>query len=98
MTREEVMRRLRGHESELRKAGLGALYLFGSTARNEATDVSDIDLLYEAADRDHFSLFDQAAVHEELTELLGGKVDLVSRFGLRPRMQSRIASELVRVF
>lgn len=98
MTRDEVMRRLKGHESELREAGLGALYLFGSTARDEADETSDVDLLFEAADRDHFSLFEHAGVHEQLSQFLGAKVDLVSRYGLRPRMRARIEPELVQVF
>src|SRR3546814_5723279 len=98
MTRDEAMRRLRLHESELRKSGLAALYLFGSTARNEAGEASDVDLLFEAVDRDHFSLLDLAGVQEQLSELLESRVDLVERNGLRPRIRARVEPELVRIF
>jgi uncharacterized protein len=44
MGRDEAIRRLRRHEADLRRLGVEHLYLFGSTARGEAKDDSDIDL------------------------------------------------------
>lgn len=82
----------------MRERGIRALYLFGSTARDEAGDASDLDLLYEYDPTGQFSLFDQAGAMLELSDSLGAKVDLVSRYGLRPRIRSRVESEMVRVF
>jgi predicted nucleotidyltransferase len=42
--RDDAISRLRAHEAELERLGVERLYLFGSTARGEATDESDVDL------------------------------------------------------
>jgi uncharacterized protein len=47
MQREDVIARLKGHEAELRRLGVEHLYLFGSTARDEAGDDSDVDLFFD---------------------------------------------------
>jgi uncharacterized protein len=44
MTREEAIRRLQHHEAALKRLGVQHLYMFGSTARGEANDESDVDL------------------------------------------------------
>src|ERR1044072_8524073 len=98
MTRDEVLGRLQPHEPELRSSGLAALYLFGSTARGEATNESDVDLLFELGDARYFSLLSQASLQIRLSDVLGTNVDLVEREGLRPRMRKRIEPELVRIF
>lgn len=98
MTRDEALQRLRPCEAELRASGVGALYLFGSTARGEATDESDVDLLFELGDAPYFSLLTQASLQIRLADVLGTNVDLVGRDGLRPRIRQRIEPELVRIF
>lgn len=98
MNRTEAIARLKPFEPRLRARGINALYLFGSTARDEAGEASDIDLLYEYDPLRKFSLFDQAGAMLELSDGLGAKVDLVSRIGLRPRLRSRIEGEMVRIF
>lgn len=97
MTRDEALRRLREHAPELRSSGLAALYLFGSTARDEARQDSDVDLLFEA-DMPGFSLIHQAMLQEKLESLLGHRVDLISRNALRARMIKRVEADLVPVF
>ncbi len=47
MLRDDAIRCLKEREPELRARGVAALAIFGSTARNEATAVSDVDLLIE---------------------------------------------------
>lgn len=47
MTRHEVIHRLKAAEPELRAQGVGALYLYGSYARDEAGTDSDIDVLID---------------------------------------------------
>lgn len=92
------MARLRPLEQRLRQRGVSALYLFGSTARDEAGDKSDLDLLFEYDSASRFSLFTQAELMLELTDGLGTKVDLISRKGLRPRVKARVEQEMVQVF
>jgi predicted nucleotidyltransferase len=98
MTRDEALKRLRPCEAELRASGLAALYLFGSTARNEAREDSDIDLLFEVGAMPDFSLIHQAILQERLEALLGRHVDLISRNGLRPQMKKRMEADLIPVF
>jgi len=98
MTRDEVVGRLRPYEPELRSSGLAALYLFGSTARGDATEDSDVDLLFELGDAPYFSLLTQASLQIRLCDVLGTNVDLVEREGLRPRIRQRIDRDLVRIF
>lgn len=93
-----ALARLKPFEPRLRERGINALYLFGSTARDEADDASDLDLLFEYDASRKFSLFDQASAMLELSDGLGANVDLVSRNGLRPRVRARVESEMVRVF
>ena len=98
MKRETALARLEPFESRLRSRGVKALYLFGSTARNEAGAASDIDLLFDYDPSSSFSLFDQAGLMLELSEGIGTKVDLVSRRGLRPRVKSRVEGEMIQIF
>lgn len=98
MKKAEAILRLKPFEPRLRQRGINALFLFGSTARDEADEASDLDLLYEYDPSAKFSLFDQAGAMLELSEKLGTKVDLVSRRGLRPRLRERIEDEMIRVF
>lgn len=98
MKKAEAISRLKPFERRLRARGIEALYLFGSTARDEAGEASDLDLLYEYDPSRKFSLFDQAGAMLELSDELGAKVGLVSRIGLRPRLRARIEGEMVRVF
>jgi predicted nucleotidyltransferase len=98
MTRDEALKTLREHAPELRSSGLSALYLFGSMARGEATDDSDIDLLFEVGAMPDFSLLHQAILQERLEKLLGRHVDLISRNALRARMKQRVEADLVPVF
>ncbi len=58
-------------------------YLFGSTARGEDSASSDVDLLIEFEDGS--SLFDVMHMEDQLRELLGVEVDVVSAGGLLPR-------------
>ena len=98
MTCDEALARLRPYENELRDAGLRALYLFGSTARNEASRKSDVDLLCEIDDAKKLSLLDFIGVQHRLADLLGSKTDLLERRGLRPGIRERVETELVQVF
>jgi uncharacterized protein len=98
MKKAEAILRLKTFERRLRERGIEALYLFGSTARDEADEASDLDLLYEYDPSRQFNLFDQAGAMLELSDGLGTKVDLISRAGLRTRLRARIEGEMVRVF
>lgn len=67
--------------------------IFGSAARGEADEASDIDLIVEF--EPVRSLLDHAGLWLELQELLGRKVDVVSERGIKPRIRERVLKEAV---
>ena len=69
-------------EAFCRRWMIRELSLFGSWARGEASPSSDIDLLYDFQPSANWGLLDLAAMQEELEQLLGRRVDLVSRRGI----------------
>jgi predicted nucleotidyltransferase len=68
--------------------------VFGSAARGEDTDASDIDLLVRFAPGS--SLFDLIHFSDELESIHGRRVDVVSEGGLK-RRDEHIRAEAVRV-
>jgi len=75
------------------KHGARNVRVFGSVARGEADERSDIDLIVEF--EPERSLLDHAALWLELQELLGCKVDVVSDRGIKPRIRERVLREAV---
>lgn len=78
-------------EALAKKRGLGNLRVFGSVARGDADDASDVDLLVDA--EKGTSLLDLIGFQRELQELLGRKVDVVTPAGLPPEIRSRALAE-----
>jgi predicted nucleotidyltransferase len=97
MRRDEVIERLREHEGEIRALGVGALYLFGSHARDEAGPGSDVDVYIERDPQRIRSLLDLMKVGRRLEELLNTKVDLGTRAGLHPLLRATIEHEAIQV-
>lgn len=69
------------------------LSLFGSAARGEMRPDSDIDLLVEFLPDAEVGLLEHAGLMLELARLLGRKVDLVSKNGLKPRIRSSVLAD-----
>jgi len=86
--REEVLRIAARH-------GARKVRIFGSFARGEASERSDVDFLV-VLDEDR-SLMDHAALLVELLELLGRKVDVAPEACLRPKVRERVLREAVPV-
>jgi predicted nucleotidyltransferase len=80
----------------LKKAGMTRAGVFGSVARGDATDTSDVDFLYEVGRRP-FSLFDLSDLRDELQAALGRDVDLVSYKYIRPRLREYILKDHVQI-
>lgn len=93
MTSDEVLATLAAHRSALLQRGVKSLRLFGSVARGEATDESDVDLLVEFSRPT--GLFGLVRLRRYLEELLGCKVDLTTPGGLRESMRQRILNEAI---
>lgn len=69
--------------------------IFGSTATNENTEKSDIDMLIEFSKPIGFFKFIE--VEEFLTNTIGKKVDLVTQKGLKPAMKEKILKQVIYV-
>jgi predicted nucleotidyltransferase len=73
--------------------GAGNVRIFGSVARDEAGPDSDVDVLVTMeAGR---TLIDLIALEQDLSELLGRSVDVISDAGLSPYLRSRIIANAV---
>ncbi len=97
MNRQEALHRLQAASPRLKAAGVGALYLFGSTARDEAGPASDVDLFFDPA-HNRLSLFDVMEVRDIAQELVGVAVDVMTRGSIHPYLRQRIEAEAIRVF
>lgn len=96
MRRDDAIRLLNSHRNELaEKHGVRKLSLFGSVARDEAGDASDVDLLVEF-DRP-VGLFGLFELQDHLEQLLGCSVDLGTPDSLKPRIRSTVLEESVDV-
>jgi predicted nucleotidyltransferase len=92
MNIHETLRRKR--EEILRiteRYGARNVRVFGSVARGENDEQSDVDFLVRI--ESGVTLLKHAAMVRELEALLGCKVDVVSESGLRPRMRERVLKE-----
>ncbi|MBI5570503.1 MAG: nucleotidyltransferase family protein [Desulfomonile tiedjei] len=89
---EELLKEKREEILEIAaRHGAGNIRVFGSVARGEAGESSDVDLLVDMeADR---SLLDVTAFLADVRELLGRRVDVVSEKGLYWLIRRRILKE-----
>ena len=65
-----------------RRWKIAEMSLFGSVLREDFSPASDVDVLVRFAEDADWSILDHVTMQEELAEIIGRKVDLVSRRGL----------------
>lgn len=75
-----------------RQYGIANLLVFGSAARDEDTSESDLDLLYELRPGARLG-WEIEELSEDLAELFGRPVDLISRRAINPHLREVILSE-----
>jgi predicted nucleotidyltransferase len=97
MKREEVIARLRQHEADLKRLGVEHLYLFGSIARGDATEDSDIDLFFDY-EKGKLGLFELMDVKTFTTSILGHTTDIMTRDSLHKTLRRTIEATALRVF
>lgn len=100
MDKAEALRRLREHEPELRAMGIEHLSIFGSTARGEQREDSDVDLVatvdYQRVRK--LGPFGFFGIEGKIEEMLGAKIDFMTEPYEQPRLKSEIDRDRVHVF
>lgn len=90
MKQQEIMKTLEEHTQELQKYRVKRLGLFGSYARGENTDKSDLDFVVEFKEKTFDNYMD---LKFYLETLFGHSVDLVLENTIKPRLRPAILSE-----
>ena len=93
MDRSEALRILAAHRDELRDFGVGRVWLFGSVARDDAGEGSDVDLLVELERSMGFAFF---RLKPLLESWFGCPVDVNTVDGLRDGVRERVLREAIR--
>jgi predicted nucleotidyltransferase len=96
MRRQQVLDLLRPQSDQIRRRfHVSSLVLFGSHARDEASEGSDVDLLVDFEQVPTWAEFNE--LNDFLERLLGTKVDLISPSKLKPRMRPYVERDSIRV-
>ena len=95
MTRKDIINYLQNHYEEFNKSyGVNKIGLFGSFARNEANNNSDVDIFVDMKP----SIFNLIAIKEKIESDLKRKVDIVRNHkGLKPILKEMINKDLIYV-
>ena len=95
LTKDTVINIVKDHQETLKKLGVESLKLFGSVARNEATDKSDVDFLVEFSIP--VGLFGLFQVQHYLEDILGCSVDIGTTKALKEHLRETVIKESIRV-
>jgi predicted nucleotidyltransferase len=98
MNRDEIIAKLRETAPILKAEGVTRLAIFGSRARGDAREDSDLDVLIEVDDDSRFSLFDLFDVQHIIEDATGLHTQATIRREIEPRFASRIADDVIEVF
>ncbi|GIW46163.1 MAG: nucleotidyltransferase [Deltaproteobacteria bacterium] len=94
-TLEEIKKILERHKDEIRKKyGVVIKGVFGSVARGEEKETSDVDILIEIERPIGLKFFE---LWDEIEKLLGCEVDLVREKLLRQEIKDEILKEMIKV-
>jgi hypothetical protein len=92
MTRDEILKKLEENRETIRGFGVRRLGIFGSYARDEQKETSDMDFLVEFDEATFDNYFDLKFF---LEDLFGRPVDLVFADTIKPRIRSTILEETI---
>jgi len=92
-TFEEIKEIIQEHKEDLRKEyGVKEIGIFGSYVRGEQKAVSDVDILIELEKPIGFVKF--LKLEKRISDILGVKVELVTKKALKPYIGQRILQEV----
>ena len=94
--RDDILALLLLHSQTVaERFGASRLALFGSAARDQLHDDSDVDVLVEFVGTATYDAY--FGLKSYLEQLLGRRIDLVTEAGLKPRARQSVARDLIRV-
>ena len=97
MKRDEAISRLKAHAADLKRLGVEHLYIFGSTARDEAREESDIDLFFDYQ-KGKLGVYEIMDVKEAAARILGRAADIMTRDSLHKTLRQNIEASALQVF
>jgi predicted nucleotidyltransferase len=95
MDREKVLALLQNNRDLMRRFSVKNLYVFGSVARGEGKEGSDVDILVEYEADARVGLFQFVRLRRELSTLLGCQVDLATPDSLHKELREDILREAI---
>jgi predicted nucleotidyltransferase len=98
MNRQEILDRLRDNERALRARGVVHAALFGSRARGDDRPDSDTDIMIEVAPDVRMTVYDYVGLKDTIASLFDGRVDVVSRDGLKPYVRPAVTADAIYAF
>ena len=98
MKRQEALELLESVAGSAKGMGATAMYLYGSTARDDGQLDSDLDIFIDYDPSGKFNAFDLIGIKFLLEDQVRIPVDLSTRDGLHPRLRERIEQSAIRVF
>jgi len=100
MHRDDIIAKLKDAEPALRARGVGALYLFGSLARDEAQASSDVDVFVDPDSDERFGFLAFMDAYETIQKAIGdnAEVGYSTRDGLSPYIRANVEREAIRIF
>jgi predicted nucleotidyltransferase len=96
--RQEIIDRLRQNEAALRARGVSHAALFGSRARGDNRPDSDIDIMIEVDPAAGIGVYEYVALKDYIAALFDGRVDVVSREGLKPYVKPAVTTDAIYAF
>jgi predicted nucleotidyltransferase len=95
---QRFLQTLRDHETELRSLGVRHASIFGSVARGDSHESSDVDVLVDLDRERPIGLFEYSRLKLRIAELLGDSADVVNRRTLKPLMRDNILRDAIDAF
>ena len=93
ITRDDILKRREEIIAVAKRYGASDIRIFGSVARGDSTEASDVDLIVRF--EPGRSLLDHGGLLMDLRELLGIKVDVIDEEAMRPRFRQHVMREAV---
>lgn len=95
MDKEQILEILQKNRPLLRRFQVHSLFIFGSVARGDARQDSDVDILVEFEPDAAIGFFTFSRLQQSLSELVGRPVDLVTTDALHKALRQNILKEAI---